>query len=194
MEYMQIGQREGVVLCPSSIPNEPPHQLARALAPSGRIGYLLTYMRQAQRSRAFRVSGVWLFLTVLAAGCTQRLAAPTATPSGDQAPVSLRNFEVVTADGHRAVLLRLSRLPTKVGHSSVDDPPQIVVQAWGPVGDGDLPERNLPQIDPQIRALRVSRHDGWLTIVLDMHGARLPPHSVHQMADWIMIRLEQGQG
>lgn len=172
----------------------PSHKPARALAPSVRIGYLLAYMPQAQRSRPFRVGGVWLFVAVLAAGCTQRLAAPTATPSGDQAPVSLRNFEVVTTDGHRAVLLRLSRLPTKVGYSSVDDPPQIVVQAWGPVGDGDLPERNLPQIDPQIRALRVSRHDGCLTVVLDLHGVRPPPHSVHQMADWIMIRLEQGEG
>lgn len=130
----------------------------------------------------------------MGAGCatwSSLASRPSAAPVGDLAPVSLRNFQVVTADGHRAVLLRLSRLPTRVRHSSTPEPPQIVVQAWGPVGEGDLPERELPQIDPQIRDLRVSRHDGGLTVVLNLNGAT-PPYTVHQMADWIIIRLGEG--
>ena len=141
-----------------------------------------------------RVVGSVLLL-LFAAGCAHKLAAPTATPTGDQAPVGLRNFEVTNVDGHRAVLLRLSRSPTMIRQSSAKKPGQIIVQAWGPVGDGDMPERLLPQIDPLINDVRVSRHDGTLQIVLDFKADEPPPYSVHEMADWIMIRLgvpEQG--
>ena len=128
-------------------------------------------------------------MLLFAVGCSHRFAAPTPAPSGDQAPVALRNLQVSTIDGHRAVLLRLSRLPTLVGHSSSRGPARITVQAWGPVGDGDLPEHNLPQLDQQITQVRVSRHQGALLVVVDLKGDEPPPYSVHQMADWIMIRF-----
>ena len=67
--------------------------------------------------------------------------------------------------------------------------PFLTLQAWGPVGDGDLPERALPQMDTQVAQVRVSRHGGGLIIVLDLHGDDLPPYSVHEMADWIMVRF-----
>jgi AMIN domain len=126
---------------------------------------------------------------LLAIGCSRQLASPTAAPTGDQAPVSLRNLQLATIDGHRAVLLRLSRLPTLVRHSSSTRPARITVQAWGPVGDSDLPERNLPQADPQVTDVRVSRDNGALRIVLDLNGDEPPAYSVHEMADWIMIRF-----
>ena len=139
--------------------------------------------------------GVGLFLFALfAAGCAQKLGVPTAVPTGNEAPVALRNLQVTTVDGHRAVLLRLSRLPTLVRQSSGKDPARIVIQAWGPRGDGDLPERTLPQIDPEISDVRVSRHDGALEVVLEFKGLKPPPHSVHEMADWIMVRLGAAQG
>lgn len=130
-----------------------------------------------------------MFGVLLVVGCAQKLASPTASPSGDQAPVNLRNLQIENVDGHRAVLLRLSRLPTMVRHSSSRHPGQITVQAWGPVGDGDLPERALPQMDAQVAQVRVSRHDGGLTIVLDLHSDEPPAYSVHEMADWIMVRF-----
>lgn len=114
---------------------------------------------------------------------------PTAAPSGDQAPVTLRNLQVTTVEGHRAVLLRLSRVPTLVRHSSERRPARITVQAWGPIGEGDLPERSMPQIDAQVTQVRVSRHDGGLNVTLDLNGDEPPEYSVHEMADWIMIRF-----
>jgi hypothetical protein len=135
-------------------------------------------------------TGVALFLfTLFAAGCPQKLRPPTPSPTGNEAPVALRNLQVTTVDGHRAVLLRLSRLPTLVRQSSGKDPPRIVIQAWGPAGDGDLPERTLPQMDPQISEVQVSRRAGALLVVLVFKGAEPPPYSVHEMADWIMVRL-----
>lgn len=122
-------------------------------------------------------------------GCAGRVTAPTATPSGDQAPVALRNLQMATIDGHRALLLRLSRLPTQVRYSDSRRPAQIIVQAWGPIGDEDLAERTLPQIDPLISQVRVSRSKGGLRVVLDLQGDEPPPFSVHEMADWIMIRF-----
>jgi len=132
---------------------------------------------------------VRLLLLVLIAGCAQKLGRPTPAPSGDQAPVTLRNLQIENIEGHRAVLLRLSRVPSMVRHSSARRPPQITLQAWGPVGEGDLPERVLPQIDTQVAQIRVSRHDGGLTVVLDFKGDEPPPYSVSEMADWILVRF-----
>jgi hypothetical protein len=130
-----------------------------------------------------------LLLPLVVPACAHRMAAPTATASGDQAPVGLRNFEVTTVDGHRAVLLRLSRLPTLVRQSSSKRPARITVEAWGPPGDSDLAERDLPQADPLIEDVRVSRSSGALTVVIELKGDEPPAYTVHQMADWIMIRF-----
>jgi hypothetical protein len=130
-----------------------------------------------------------LLLPLLVTACARRMSAPTAAPTGDQAPVALRNFEVTAVDGHRAVLMRLSRVPTLVRQSSSNRPARITVQAWGPPGDGDLPERELAQVDPQIEAVRVTRKRGELSVVIDLKGDEPPPYTVQQMADWIMIRF-----
>jgi hypothetical protein len=141
------------------------------------------------------------FKSVLAAavlsvlcGCAQHLSAPTAAPSGDRAPVSLRNFEIANIDGHRAVLLRLSRSPTLIRHSSSRKPAQIAIRMWGPPGDTDLAERRVPQLDALINQLRISREKGGLLVVLDLNGDEPPPYSVHEMADWIMIRFGPSEG
>ncbi len=146
-------------------------------------------VRTSGRARNLRLGAV-LGLAVLMGCAAQRMVAPTATPTGDDAPVTLRNLQVANADGHRAVLLRLSRMPTQVRHSSTRHPAQITVQAWGPAGGGDLPERAVPQVDPQIAQISVSRHEGMLRVVFGFTGDEPPPYSVHQMADWIMIRLD----
>src|ERR1041385_9093001 len=53
-----------------------------------------------------RRSSLGLLLCVLIAGCAaHKLAAPSPSPSGDQAPVTLRNLQIETVDGHRAVLV-----------------------------------------------------------------------------------------
>jgi hypothetical protein len=142
--------------------------------------------------RAFRRLGLLRYAVLfmgLVAGCSASLGRPTAAPTGDQAPVTLRNLQIETLDGHRAVLLRLSRVPTMVRHSSSSDPARITIQAWGPLGDQDLEERNLAQIDPQITQVRVSRRAGGLNVVFDLQGDKPPPYTVHEMADWIMVRF-----
>ena len=128
-------------------------------------------------------------LLVFFAGCSPYIEQPTASPTGDQAPVDLRDLQIETVDGHRAVLLRLSRLPTLVRSDSSSRPGRISIQAWGPAGDRDLPERSLPQSDPDIEMVRVSRARGGLNIVLDFRSTEPPDYTVHQMADWVMIRL-----
>lgn len=122
-------------------------------------------------------------------GCGLREMMPTSSPVGDQAPVGLRSLQATDAGGNHAMLLRLTRLPTMVRHASSGEPAQITIQAWGPPGDGDLPERTLLQEDPYVRQVRVSRKDGTLKIVLDLQGDVPPPHMVHEMADWIMVRF-----
>jgi hypothetical protein len=148
---------------------------------------MVSVVRASARRWPRRLSAV--AFAGLLAGCSTSFLRPTATPSGEDAPVTLRDLQIDNTDGHRAVLLRLSRVPTAVRHSSSSNPAQITVQAWGPVGDGDLTERELPQTDDEISQVRVSRKSGTLTVVLDLRGNQPPPYSVHEMADWIMVRL-----
>ncbi len=143
---------------------------------------------KASLSKYSRLALVVAGLLVLG-GCGLRPLMPTGTPVGDQAPVGLRSLQATSADGHHAMLLRLTRLPTMVRHASSEEPAQITIQAWGPPGGGDLPERALPQDDPYVRQIRVSREDGMLRIVLDLRSEVPPPHMVHEMADWIMVRF-----
>lgn len=130
-----------------------------------------------------------LICIVVVNGCSTSLQHPTPAPTGDEAPVTLRNLQIETVDGHRAVLMRLSRVPTLVRHSSSSDPARITIQAWGPPGDQDLPERNLAEVDPQVTQVRVSRKQGALTVVLDLKGNQPPAYTVHEMVDWIMVRF-----
>jgi hypothetical protein len=144
-------------------------------------------VRPPARARAVRSAVV--VCALLLSGCSTSFLKPTPTPGGDEAPVTLRDLQIENADGHRAVLLRLSRVPSSVRHSSSSNPAQITVQAWGPVGEGDLAERDLPQVDDEITQVRVSRRAGGLSVVLDLKGDQPPSYTVHEMADWIMIRF-----
>lgn len=115
---------------------------------------------------------------------------PPTVAAGDHTPVALRNLQVTTVDGHRAVLLRLSRLPVQVRQSSGKNPGRIVLQAMGPAGEGDLSERDLAQVDPLLNNVRVSRRQGALEVVLEFKTEEPPAFTVHEMGDWIMVRLD----
>lgn len=129
-------------------------------------------------------------LSLGGAGCSMGPLQRQATlPTGTQSPVNLRNFQIASAGGHRAVFLRMSRIPTMLRHTSSGGPAEIIIQAWGPEGTGDLPERALPQDDPLINEIRVSRESGALKVVLVLSTPEPPPHMVHEMADWVMIRF-----
>ncbi|MBI3786036.1 MAG: hypothetical protein HY270_21815 [Deltaproteobacteria bacterium] len=136
-----------------------------------------------------RFAFLLVVLSVAVAGCSLNLGRPTESPTGDQAPVNLRSLQIQNVDGHRAVLLRLSRLPTLVRHSYAGKPGRISVEAWGPTGASDLPERSLDQTDDEISGVRVSRSQGALRIILDFRADNPPQYTVHEMADWIMVRL-----
>ena len=40
-----------------------------------------------------------------------------------------------------------------------------------------------------VTSMRVSKTFGWLQIVLDLQTDELPPYTVQQLADYIMVRL-----
>jgi len=130
-----------------------------------------------------------LIALMLSTGSCSTFSAPTAAPIGSEAPVNLRDLQVATSGGHRAVLLQLTRLPTLIRHSSSSEPGRITIQAWGPEGDTDLPERILPQSDPIVSQVRVSRTGGELRVIIELNQQDPPPHRVHEMSDWIMVRF-----
>ena len=138
-------------------------------------------------------------MVVCGAGACSKTVTPPAPPPvdagasaaalADPSPVTLRNLQVATIEGDRAVLLRLSREPYGLSYTAEPGPGRIIVRASGPPGDGDLPERSLQQLDAQIADVRVSRTQGTLQVIVDFKTDAVPPYSVHQMVDWVMIRL-----
>ncbi len=124
---------------------------------------------------------------IFLSGCSA--LSPTPTPTGDQTPVNLRQLEIQTIDGHAALLLRMSRRPFSLRHSSAIEPGRIILEARGPEGEGDLAERSLGQSDAMIADVRVSRVEGLLKVVIEFRNNQAPAYSVHEMADWVMVRL-----
>lgn len=140
-------------------------------------------------------SGSALLLAVLLSACSAR---PPLDPSARDeltrnlarlsVPLDLHEFEVVDADGHRGVFLKLSRLPDAVEHRSDHDPPRIVLEIKGPTGT-EAPPESFPGRDTMVSYVHVSRQPGLLRVVLDLQGSEVPTYTVHPMADWIMVRL-----
>ena len=91
-------------------------------------------------------------LTTLTSGCASQASRPSALPSGDNTPVTLRDLQITQSEGHRAVFIRLSRLPTLIQHSNSGDPARIMIIAWGPTGGEDLGERGAQSTGPLHRS------------------------------------------
>lgn len=152
-------------------------------------------MLLSPRTSALRRLRVALVLVgaFCAVSCAQRGAAPSPAPVGADAPLDVRYIQVATVEGHRAVLVRLTHVPSMVRDSSSQNPAEILVHAWGPSGGFDMPERSFPQSDAYLPEVRVSRKGGELRIVLQLAGNVPPQYTVHEMADWIMVRLIGGR-
>ena len=103
-------------------------------------------------------------------------------------PLDLQEVEVGKGRGYRAIFLKLTRLPDSVSYSSASNPARIILEIKGPTGTHS-PEERIPSGDDFASRLRVSRDLGLLRVVVDIHADDPPVYSVHNMADWIMIRL-----
>jgi hypothetical protein len=120
----------------------------------------------------------------------QDASQPAAGAAEYSVPLDLREFEVAEAEGgYRGVFLRLSRLPTSVVTSTQSDPPRIIVDIQGPTGT-ESAEEMFPASDAMVTHVGVSRHLGWLRVVLDLHGGQLPEYAVYPMADWVVVRIK----
>jgi hypothetical protein len=124
----------------------------------------------------------------LLSACTD-LSRPSPAPTGDEAPLNLRQLQIQSIDGHAALLLHLSHRAYSLRHVGAEQPGRIMIEATGPVGDGDLEERSLGQSDALIADVRVARTDGVLKVVIMFYADEPPEYSVHEMADWLMVRL-----
>jgi hypothetical protein len=115
-------------------------------------------------------------------------ASTTQALASLSAPLDLQNFQIVDADGNRGVFLKLSRLPDSIKVHSEENPARIVIDIAGPTG-AEAPQQTYPGNDELVTWMRVSKTFGWLQVVLDLRGNEPPPYTVHQMADYIMVRL-----
>lgn len=146
--------------------------------------------------RKFNAFAALAAVLLLAAGCAQRAPLDdTVEPVPNEglaklaAPLDLSQFEVVSSGGgYRGIFLRLSRFPDSISASQSSDPAQIILDIAGPTG-AESPEETFPGGDTLVSRVRVSRALGNLHIVFDLAAADPPKFTVHQMGDWVMVRL-----
>jgi len=146
--------------------------------------------------QGYRLPALLFGVLVLAAGCSA-LHDPIKGESASEfehsltalsVPLDLRDYHVVNAAGRRGVFLKLSRIPDAVEDHGESGPPRIVIDIKGPTGT-ETPEEEFPGQDTLVSRVHVARHFGVLRVVLDLQGDDMPPYTVHQMADWVMIRI-----
>ncbi len=146
--------------------------------------------------------GIWglvlIASVVICAGCSRRYASLGALReeqkqsdllSGIVVPLAVRSFEVTSADGQRGVFFRLSRVPDEVRHRDETDPPRIIIDVLGPAVGEDVPAEPYPGGDTLVQQILMSRTGGQLQLVVELGTEELPPYSVRQMADWLLVRF-----
>ncbi len=104
-------------------------------------------------------------------------------------PLAVEDVRVSSADGHRAVLLKLSRFADAIRHEATREPARIRLELAGPAVGADMPEERVVTADDVVHAVRISRSGGTVRIILELDGEDPPDYTVQEMADWIMVRL-----
>jgi hypothetical protein len=103
-------------------------------------------------------------------------------------PLEIQDYRIVNVDGHRGVLLKLSRLPDAIGDRAESNPPRVILDIKGPTGE-ESPQEDWPGGDALVSRVEVARSFGVLHVSLDLRGNDVPPYTVQRMADWVMIRF-----
>jgi hypothetical protein len=104
-------------------------------------------------------------------------------------PLAVEDVQASHSDGTHAIFFKLSRFPESVTHAdSADGMPRISIDLGGPQAE-DLPQEQITLADSLVHTVMISRSGGTVHLVMDLSGDRVPPYSVHEMADWIMVRL-----
>ena len=143
-----------------------------------------------RRSR-FWVSALSVLLVTT--GCAGRSHVAEPLPASTFAelsvPLNLVEFNVAGTSQGRGVFLKLSRLPDSLTHRWESNPPRIILEIAGPTGEESAPEV-IPAGDDLVTRLEVSRTFGVLRIIIDLRSQEVPEYTVHQMADYVMVRLK----
>jgi hypothetical protein len=131
-------------------------------------------------------------LLLLAGGCASRSSTSEQLPASAfdelSVPLSLLEFNVVGTRDARGLILKLSRLPDSLTYRTEENPARIILEIAGPTGE-ESGEEALPGGDSLVTRLIVSRTFGILRVAIDLYSNRVPEYSVHQMADYVMVRL-----
>jgi hypothetical protein len=131
-------------------------------------------------------------IVLLSAGCASRGKGPEPLPASTfselSVPLDLVEFNVVGTQSIRGLILKLSRLPDGLAYHAEENPPRIIIDISGPTGE-ESPEQAFPGNDSLVTRLTVSRTYGVLRVAIDLYSEGLPEYTVHQMADYVMVRL-----
>ena len=115
------------------------------------------------------------------------------TPAFAQSDLlSLQKVQLSVQGNRRSVLFQFSRPPDAVNSFALSSPSRLVIDVQGP-------RRGTPtavyQADDELLAqVRLGTHPGHLRLVLDLKQAKIPPFSVEQRTDRVVIVFVRENG
>lgn len=115
--------------------------------------------------------------------------APPWTADVPVAPLAVESVRASESEGYHAVFLKLSRFADSVSYAVGSDPTEIRLDLGGPAVGEDLAEERFVLADRVVNAVRLSRRGGVVHVVIEVQADEVPYYSVHEMADWIMVRV-----
>ena len=99
--------------------------------------------------------------------------------------LSLEKVQLSVQGKRRSVLFQFSRPPDTVNSFALSSPSRLVVDVHGPLRG--VPTAAYPADDDLLAQVRLGTHPDRLRLVLDLKEAKIPPFSVEQRADRVVI-------
>src|ERR1051326_6801135 len=119
--------------------------------------------------------------------------APAPVEEAQDRDLRLKGVKLVEDEGQTGIFIKLSRVPDKVEHFTLNNPARLVIDAHGPVAsDVKAIERSAVD-DPRVSRVRAARQDGRLRITIDLKN-RPAKYTVNDLKTMVVAFLGERSG
>jgi type IV pilus assembly protein PilQ len=119
--------------------------------------------------------------------------APAPTEETQDRDLRLKGIKLVEDEGQTGLFIKLSRVPDKVEHFTLNNPPRLVIDAQGPVASDMKPLERTAADDPRVSRVRAAKQDGRLRITVDLKN-RPAKYTVNDLKTMVVAFLGERSG
>lgn len=111
----------------------------------------------------------------------------------DSSVLLIRELKIIDDNGQQGVFAKLSRPPSDVSHVLLSNPPRLVIELSGPMGQNIVAERYAVD-NPLIEQVQVGSDDDKVRLTLLLKGGAMPTYNVDDLNDTIVAFLGEPRG